>query len=379
MSQLQLQQSTMILKYIAMKNAIITTAITLCAFVVLGQQTSAVMNFKETKHNYGKINEDDGIAYHEFEFINTGNTPLIIQRVSSTCGCTTPQWTKEPVAPSKSGKIRVGYNPKGVKGAFQKSISVYSNATPNVVVLQINGEVNPHVKTLDEIYRIPIGDLFFERNHSALGRLFINKVVTDTLTFINKGATPANVKVNVAAYKHLNVKIAPQTVKPNEFGKIIISYDPKLRNDWGFVADRISLDINGTIQSRTPITITASIEEDFSSLSPKDYENAPQVEFNTTLHNFGTVTEGEPAVFEFVISNKGKSDLIIRKVKASCGCTTVEPSKKVLKPGESSTLKASFRTNGYSGQQSKSITVITNDPKRATSILRLSGTITKKQ
>lgn len=362
-----------------MKRIILSAMLLFAVSVVSAQQDGAKIAFKNTQYNYGSIKEDDGIAYYEFEFSNNGTSPLIIQRVSSSCGCTTPEWPKEPIAPNKSGKIKVGYNPKSVNGPFAKTISVYTNGEPNVVVLQIKGDVTPHVKTVDEIYKISVGDLRFERNHFALGRMFINKPVSDTLVFINKGSDPVKVSTNVNNLKYLSIKIVPETVKPNEFGKIILSYDPKLKDDWGFVVDRFVLLLNDQPQNNTPVTITGSIEEDYSGISQKELENAPQVEYNTTLYDFGSKNEGEPVEFEFVVKNSGKSDLIIRKVKASCGCTTAEPTKKVLKPEESSTIKAMFRTNGYSGQQSKSITVITNDPKKSTSVLRISGNVVKKQ
>ncbi|MGE0078540.1 MAG: DUF1573 domain-containing protein [Bacteroidales bacterium] len=348
------------------------------AICIAQAQSNAKITFPTVKYNYGTIKEDDGVAYHEFEFNNTGTTPLIIQRVSSSCGCTTPEWPKEPIAPNKSGKIKVGYNPKQVNGPFSKTISVYSNAEPNVIVLQISGMVEPHVKTVEEIYRISIGDLRFERNHFALGRLFLNKVVTDTLKFINKGTAPVKVTTNVDQMKFLLVNITPKEVKPDEFGTIVLTYDPKKREDWGFVVDRFVLNVNDQPFANTPITITGSIEDDYSNMTPEQLESAPQVNFNTTVYNFESKVEGEPVEFEFIVRNTGKSDLIIRKVKASCGCTTVEPAKKVLKAGESTTILARFRTNGYSGQQSKSITVITNDPKKSTTVLRLSGNILKK-
>lgn len=362
-----------------MKRFIITLSLLFIVTTIFAQQGGAKIVFKSDKYNYGTIKEDDGIANYEFEFTNTGVSPLIVQRVSSTCGCTTPEWSREPVAPGKSGKIKIGYDPKNRPGPFNKTLSVYSNADPNVVVLQIAGEVLPHVKTVDEIYRIPIGDLRFERNLFALGRLFLSTSVTDTLKFINKSTAPVKVTPNTQAYGYMSVTVTPQTVKPDEFGMVILKYSPKDRNDWGFVVDRFTLSVNDQPINNNPITITGSIEEDYSKLSPKELENAPKADFNTTSYNFGTIPEGNLAEFSFILKNVGKSDLIIRKVKASCGCTTVEPSKKILKPGESSPIAASFRTNGFTGQQSKSITVITNDPKNSTVILRMSGNVEKKQ
>lgn len=94
--------------------------------------------------DYGTIykNEDDGLRV--FEFTNTGNAPLLIKHAQSTCGCTVPKWTKEPIAPGKTGKIEVRYNMQ--PGPIRKTIAIETNAV-NVpggkIALRIKGEVLP--------------------------------------------------------------------------------------------------------------------------------------------------------------------------------------------------------------------------------------------
>lgn len=99
------------------------------------------MIFKKAEHNFGII-EYDGDGTHEFVFKNTSKLPLIITKVNSSCGCTTPEWSKEPVKPKKKGKIMVKFDTKRV-GSFVKSVTVYSNAKNSPVRLVIRGEVKP--------------------------------------------------------------------------------------------------------------------------------------------------------------------------------------------------------------------------------------------
>lgn len=101
--------------------------------------TTLVINFAGTVHDYGTI-EQGSDGTHEFTFTNDGKTPLILSNVRSSCGCTVPSWTKEPVAPGKEGTIKVVYNTNNI-GNFNKSITVNSNAKNDVVVLQIKGNV----------------------------------------------------------------------------------------------------------------------------------------------------------------------------------------------------------------------------------------------
>lgn len=104
---------------------------------------TAVITFEKNTHDFAKIKEQDGLATYSFSFKNTGDSPLVINRVNASCGCTTPNWTKEPILPGKTGTITASYNPAGRPGPFIKTISVFSNAGPNPVTLTIKGDVIP--------------------------------------------------------------------------------------------------------------------------------------------------------------------------------------------------------------------------------------------
>ncbi len=101
----------------------------------------AEMIFENTEFNFGNI-DYNGNGTHEFVFKNMGKVPLIITNVTSSCGCTTPGWSKEPIKRRKKGKITVKYDTKRV-GNFVKSITVHSNAKNSPVRLVIRGAVKP--------------------------------------------------------------------------------------------------------------------------------------------------------------------------------------------------------------------------------------------
>ncbi|CAM3950337.1 DUF1573 domain-containing protein [Flavobacterium cucumis] len=116
-------------------------------------QTGPKIEFKEETINYGEVEKgkDDGIRI--FEFTNTGDAPLLIKNAKSTCGCTVPEWSKEPIAPGGKGKIKVQYNMN--PGPISKTITIESNAVnkPNgMIPLRIKGtvivkeEVSPLIK-----------------------------------------------------------------------------------------------------------------------------------------------------------------------------------------------------------------------------------------
>lgn len=106
-----------------------------------GQDKKAVITIPVKEYNFGKVKEADGKVSHVFEIKNTGNAPLVITRVMSSCGCTVPTYDKEPIAPGKSSKITVTYDPAGRVYPFVKTISIYSSGKEGPEVITIKGEV----------------------------------------------------------------------------------------------------------------------------------------------------------------------------------------------------------------------------------------------
>ena len=99
----------------------------------------AEISFEKLEHDYSRV-EQGGNGVTEFKYKNTGKVPLMLSKVRSSCGCTVPSWSKEPLMPGQTGTITVKYNTNNV-GQINKSITVESNASTGRVVLKIKGEV----------------------------------------------------------------------------------------------------------------------------------------------------------------------------------------------------------------------------------------------
>lgn len=122
-----------------MKKALLILFAGLLAFTVLAQEKTAKIEFKSETVDYGEIDKgSDGVRV--FEFTNTGEAPLIISKVSSSCGCTIPKKPEAPILPGATGEIQVKYDTNRV-GPIRKAITVISNADTPTKVLKIKGEV----------------------------------------------------------------------------------------------------------------------------------------------------------------------------------------------------------------------------------------------
>lgn len=124
-----------------MKQIIFIFMAILLATGLVSAQQKAVISAEETSHDFGKFKEADGSVAYTFNIKNDGDAPLVMTRVIASCGCTTPEWTKEPIAPGKTGAIKITYDPKDRPGPFVKTISVYSNGKTGSFILTIRGDV----------------------------------------------------------------------------------------------------------------------------------------------------------------------------------------------------------------------------------------------
>ncbi|WP_345234518.1 DUF1573 domain-containing protein [Hymenobacter saemangeumensis] len=99
-----------------------------------------VMTFAESEFDFGDIAADSKVQ-HTFTFTNTGKSPLLIQDATASCGCTTPNWTKEPVAPGGKGTVEVQFDSRGKQGLQNKQVNVRANTQPSITSVVIKANV----------------------------------------------------------------------------------------------------------------------------------------------------------------------------------------------------------------------------------------------
>jgi hypothetical protein len=344
----------------------------LAAFSLSAQPKIA---FDKTQHNFGKVNESAGTASYDFTFKNTGTTPLIIQDVKTTCGCTTPEWTKQPIRPGATGFIKVSYDVIGRPGAINRTITVYSNSPSSPAQLHIIGEVIPVERHPSETFRYIVGTIRLDDMHVAFNRVYSYEKPSLVVTAYNPGPDAVKVSfINLPVY--IKAAVTPATIKKGEKATIKLTYDAARKNDWGFVSDRISMILNNNTATDYKLTVTATIEEDFSRWTTAQLQNAPVVSIDRQIIDAGKIKKDEKKAYQVKLTNNGKSKLMIRKAESVSPLITVDAPKEV-NAGASADMTVTYDSTGQSGEQSKAITLITNDPKNAQIIVRLKANVTE--
>lgn len=368
-----------------MKKTGLILSFCIISLIAFSQTQQPEISWDKTVHNFGSFKEEAGHQTAIFNFTNTGSTALYVANVRASCGCTATDYTKEPVEQGGKGFVKVTYDPRNRPGKFNKSVTVTSNTANPTTLLRIEGDVTAREKGIEDFYPKAFGELRLKTSHLAFAKVYNNQSYTDTIGIINMGTEPMEITFeDVPA--HITISVNPKKLAgkkidetKGQIGVITVIYDGSKKNDWGFNMDRINLIVNGVKDSQNRLSVSATIEEDFSHLTPDELANSPKILFEKTDFEFGTLKSGEKASYNFVFTNTGKSDLIIRKIKASCGCTATNPEKMIIKPGETSHITSTFSSAGKKGQQNKTITIITNDPAQSSVVLKVIGNVEDAQ
>lgn len=361
-----------------MKKVSLLLVCTVISLLAVAQKP--VISFEEKSFDFGKVKEEDGKITHVFEFLNKGNSPLVVNRAQAQCGCTTPVWTKEPIEPGKRGTITVTYNPQGRPGPFTKTITVYSNASEEQMQLVIKGEVIPK-QTADEQspYPVNIDGLRIKSKLVAFNNIDKGKIQTRSLEIKNSGSVPLVVKLTDLP-SFIGYTVSPSTLKPNEEGKITFEFNSKNCDMWGPVSIDSYLILNGLKKKAESnrIALVGNLIEDFSKMSLEQKRKAPILEMSGRTLNLGVVKQGTIVTGKMVISNKGQNALELRRIINNNRELSLRADRVSVSSGKSHDLKIELNSKTQvEGDYKRYITVQTNDPDNSFVMLIITWKVQK--
>lgn len=356
-------------------NRFVLLVFCLCLSTFSFGQLSEPLVFREKIHDFGNILEQDGPASFEFVVANKSTRPVKIVNVQPSCGCTTPDWTKDPIAVGGSGFIKASFDPKGRPGYFDKTLSVTTDWDGVPMVLRIKGNViNPETVNAPSLFTAAVGNLRFKSNSFNLGKVFINRDSEPVVfPFRNAGKDSIHLKGYLAP-RYIKVSM-PKVIAPDQTANIKITFDAKLKNQYGFTSENIELKTDDVEFSEKSFSVFATTEEYFPKLSEKELAEAPILSLQANVVNFGVVRAGVVLSREIKMTNTGKKDLIIRHAQGNCSCVSITPGARVLKPGQETTMKITLDTQGRTGPQNKSVTIYSTDPQNPVQRITLSTAV----
>ncbi len=300
----------------------------------------------------------------EFQMKNDGNAPLVIERVLSSCGCTTVDYPKRRIAPGENFVVKATYDAKQM-GTFYKQIGICAQGASSPFTLTMRGRVVETISNFDGSYDYALGML----------KADAQEVEFDD---VNKGDRPVQrihifnpteqvmepVVMHLPAY--LTAQVSPSKVAPHHSAVVSLILDSKRLHDFGLNQTSVYLGANpgDKISSDKEVVVSSVLLPSFENMTEEQKAQAPQISLSTENLDLGSFGRKKKLKGEILITNTGKSELEIRSMQMFTMGLQVSLGESKIKPGESEKLKVTAVAAALKKARAKRprILMITNDP-----------------
>ena len=337
----------------------------LLTFVIISKSQNGILVFEKPNVDLGNIKLND-ITNHKFFYKSTKKQPLKIEKVLPDCACTIINYSKELISLEDSGFIEVTYEPYK-SGHFVKSITVITNSTPKKIELSIKGFVEPMYIMPQVEFPVLKGNLRLRNKVINLGIVSNNEMIKKNIDIYNDAAYPIYIKQKILSPEYITVDFHKKNfiIPPKQKGSIILYYNTKKLNDFGYFIDTLSFFTDDTLSRSLKILVRAIVKQYFPNKNEIDDKSLPQLNVYPEAFNLGTISLKNKKTLLFKITNVGRSKLIIHKIISNYGCKIGKLKNNIILPNESKQVSISVYDTGKKGIQERSFSLFTNDPKNS--------------
>ena len=339
---------------------------------------ACLVGYAQPKATFDKMTHEFGVvlwkhpATATFQIKNDGDKPLVISNVTTSCGCTVADWTKEPIAPGAIGVVTSTFDAKAL-GHFYKDIGVYCNASARPIYLMLRGEVSADPKNYTLTHPYEIGAI--RLNKAAIEFDDTNKGDKPTMEILVANTT-SDVYTPVLMHlpPYLEAVAVPERIGKKATGKIKVTLDTDKLPKFGLTTATVYLSRfpGDKVSEENAIPVSAVLLPDFSNMSQQQRLNPPAVQLSATEFTVPPLAENAKKKLTVVVKNVGKSDLDITDLQVFNPALGVQLKKRVLKPGAQTKMKITVYGKYLKKVKSAPrVLMITNDPNCPKIVIRV--------
>ena len=341
-----------------------------------------VIRFDKKVHDFGDVLIAEGPVSCIFTFTNIGTQPIVIQNVISSCGCTTPEWTREPVRPGATGTISATFSNDQGPYPFDKTLTVYvgvgSSSLERPVLLRLRGVSHEQKKDLDELFTTHIGPLGLRKVETSIGYIDQGVVKSDQMQVANLSKKELPVEA-FHATPGLTITVSPNPIPARSMARLTYTVNPAEMGGifWGRQNFETAFLLGGK-EYTDKLTISSVIKDNFDKLSREEISNAAVPVIDRSYFEFGEAKKGAVLTATYTVRNKGKNPLVIHHIDGRAGASAVQTKLPLtVKPGGKAEVKVRFDTSSldYTGEVIEILTVITNAPSKPVLNLFITGNV----
>ena len=324
------------------------------------------------EHNFGQIEWKHPVSV-TYTITNTGDRPLVMSNVTASCDCSTVDWTLDPIEPGDKGVVTATFD-ANLLGHFQKEVAIYSNADPHLVYLSFKGEVVTEVTDYTRTHPFEIGQIRTDRN-----TLFFDDIRRGEKQVVEMGVVNLTDHPYEPVLMHLppclTMEAHPKVILKGKKGVIRLTLDADKLNDYGATRAPIYLArfAGDKVNKANMMPFSVVLLPSFDHLSSHERLKAPRLSMSESEVDLsGVLKNKNKASHSVVLTNTGKSTLVIGNLQTDNTSFKVYLPKNRLAPGESVKLKVTAYKRGNRNKNRKmEVLMITNDPEQPKVVLQV--------
>ena len=252
-----------------------------CAVMSAQEKITDGIEIDKFVHNFGDVLIYDGPVSCTFTIKNTGNKPVVIYNVTSTCGCTGVDWTKEPIRPGKTGTVSATYSNDEGPYPFDKSLTMYLSDIKKPVILKLRGVSMERQKPLEELYPVNYGSLGLKENINKAGNMEQNGKKSESVMVANLSNSPITLTFSDVS-KFLNLSVSPNPIPARGTAEVTYTITAD-RSLWGknyyWAVPMVNGKTYTSNEGDKKIGFWSFTKEDFSKATADEKKNGPRPTF----------------------------------------------------------------------------------------------------
>lgn len=355
-------------------NRMLISALLLAAPVLVSAQARWITQ----KHDFGAFNEDLATVDAVFQLVNESDKPIRIIDARATCGCTVPEYSKTDIAPGDTASLKVTYAATGRPGKFEKNVYVKTSDAPSVQqTLTVSGVVIGASATIRSRFPADAGKIKLQSASAGFGEVKRGKFKTVFISMYNQSPDSLSPVIE-GLPDYITPQITPPVVAPGQQAQIALTLNSLKVPEWGITNSDFTFRA-APDEAPMKMDFFTIIVEDFSKLTPGQLQNAPECSVSPLKVDLEEISA--PKTVEFIVTNSGKSPLIVRRLQiVDPAITAAKISSEKIKPGKNAKITVTIDpAKAESDFLNARISLITNDPNNPLTVARVTAELPAKQ
>lgn len=336
-----------------------------------------MLQFQNTTHNFGHIEEVGGEQLCTFTAKNNGNYSIEVIEIATSCGCTSASYTQGEIKANSLFEVSVRFDPFNRPGRIDKHIFVTVSDSEQPIRLTIEGFVLERQRTIDELYPFDMGNgLRLRSNFHSFGYTEHGTTIEEHIAYANTSLEPIMITIEEAEKSGLLSIVHPSVIPAGATGDITLSYAIPAECDiYGTISDILYIIIDGTM-ARYPLSTEAIVTDNFDLI---DDISAPRVDISKNMIKFGEIKCANRVLDEVItLTNSGASPLVVRHIESSSEALEGVIERDTIESNSSIEMRIRLHTERIElveGIYTARLRIVTNDPVRPMQTIKVNAII----